>query len=295
MGTPRETEIKLELPPGSVSALKKAPLIQALRTPPKRATVVSVYFDTDGRELRKHGLTLRVRRSGNRYVQTIKATGNGGLLERDEWESEIASDRPDVNLARGTALEPLLNSRLERRLKPLFETRVRRAVYPLADTARAIELTVDQGRIDTGRKSMPLCEIELELERGNPEALFEVAREVARALPVQIAFKSKSERGYQLLDGEQNAPIKAASITLGAGSTTRDGFKVIGRACLKQVVDNEPALMAGDAEGVHQMRVGVRRLRAAVSLFGDIARSAIRGDQGRAQMADGRAWTGAGT
>ena len=42
---------------------------------------------------------------------------------------------------------------------------------------------------------------------------------------------------------------------------------MIGVACLRQIIDNEPALMKGDPEGVHQMRVGLRRLRAAVSLF----------------------------
>jgi CHAD domain-containing protein len=52
--------------------------------------------------------------------------------------------------------------------------------------------------------------------------------------------------------------------------STRDGFRAIGRACLKQIVGNEPALLKGDPEGVHQMRVGLRRLRAALSLFADI-------------------------
>jgi CHAD domain-containing protein len=36
------------------------------------------------------------------------------------------------------------------------------------------------------------------------------------------------------------------------------------------VIGNEPALLAGDPEGVHQMRVGLRRLRAAMSLFNNI-------------------------
>ena len=129
---------------------------------------------------------------------------------------------------------------------------------------------------------MPLCEIELELERGNPEALFEVARELTDALPAQLLLQSKSERGYQLIDGEQNSPVKAPSINLAASLSTRECFKVIGRACLKQVIDNKPALIAGDSEGVHQMRVGLRRLRAAISLFGAILRdkqsTAIKGE-----------------
>lgn len=53
-------------------------------------------------------------------------------------------------------------------------------------------------------------------------------------------------------------------------SNSRDGFKVICFACLKQVVDNVAALVKEDPEGVHQMRVGLRRLRAAMSLFSDL-------------------------
>src|SRR5262249_59636588 len=122
----KEREIKLDLPPASLPGLQKVPLLHALRAPAKRTSEVSVYFDTNKHKLRKHGLMLRVRRIGSRYVQTIKATGNGGLFERDEWEAEIARDQPDLSLARGTALEPLANGKLERKLRPLFETRVQR-------------------------------------------------------------------------------------------------------------------------------------------------------------------------
>src|SRR5262249_16570288 len=65
---------------------------------------------------------------------------------------------------------------------------------------------------------------------------------------------------------------KAAPIALIPGTSARDAFKTIGRACLKQIVGNEPALLAGDPEGVHQMRVGLRRLRAAMSLFAVLLR-----------------------
>jgi inorganic triphosphatase YgiF len=272
MTVPKEIEIKLELPPTSLPRLKKIPLLRALKTPAKRETQVSVYFDTDKHKLRKKGLMLRVRRVGNRYVQTIKATGNSGLFERDEWEGEIASEMPDLRLAHGTALEPLLSDKFCRQLRPMFETRVRRTTYPVADGKRDIALTLDQGKIATGRRSEPLCEIELELKRGNGAELFDLARELTNALPAQLAIKSKSERGYELLEDKDVAAAKGAPIDLSADTSTREGFKAIGRACLKQIIGNEPALLAGDAEGVHQMRVGLRRLRAAMSLFADILR-----------------------
>jgi len=266
----KEIEVKLEVPPASLPRLAKIPRLRALKKPAKSATELSVYFDTHNRKLHKKGLMLRVRRVGDRYVQTIKSAGHSGLFERDEWESEIGGAMPDLRLAHGTALEPLLSRKFCRQLKPIFETRVRRKTYPLTDGNSHIALTLDQGKIDIGDRSKPLCEIELELKRGHEAELFEVARELTHALAAQLALKSKSERGYELLEGSEIAPVKAAPIDLSAGTSTRDAFKAIGLACLKQVLDNEPALLARDPEGVHQMRVGLRRLRAAMSLFADI-------------------------
>jgi triphosphatase len=270
--TPKELEIKLEVDPTSLPALNKIPLFRTLKAVPTRSAEVSVYFDTDKQKLRKKGLMLRVRRKGGRYIQTIKAASNAGLFERDEWETEIAGKEPDLSQANGTALEPLLSHKLRRRLKPLFETRVRRTIYPIVDEARAIALTVDRGTLDTGSLSLPLCEIELELDRGTVTELFDVARQVVRALPAQLALKSKSERGYEIIDGNLETPVKAAPIDLPAGANTRAAFKMIGLGCLKQIINNEAALIRGDPEGVHQMRVGLRRLRAAMSLFAVLLR-----------------------
>lgn len=270
MPAPKEIELKLEVPPANLPRLAKIPRLRALKKPAKSATELSVYFDTDNRKLQKKGLMLRVRRVGDRYLQTIKSAGHSNPFERDEWESEIDGAMPDLRLAHGTALEPLLSRKFCRQLKPIFETRVRRKTYPLTDGSSDIALTLDKGEIDTGDRSKPLCEIELELKRGDEAELFEVARELTHALAAQLALKSKSERGYELLEGAEGAPAKAAPLDLAPGTSTRDAFKAIGLACLKQVLDNEPALLAGDPEGVHQMRVGLRRLRAAMSLFADI-------------------------
>jgi triphosphatase len=202
--TQKEVEVKLELPPTSLRALKKVPLF---KTSPKHTNEVSVYFDTDKHKLRKNGLMLRVRRIGNRYVQTIKATNNSGPFERDEWEAELAAKVPDLRMSEGTALERLANEKLQRQLKPLFETRVHRSVYPIVDERRAIALTVDRGSIDTGSHSVPLCEIELELQRGKLADLFNVAR--ARPDPSgphcrqkQVAARIRTYRWHSVCAGQ---------------------------------------------------------------------------------------------
>jgi len=263
----KEVELKLLLPPKSLPALKKVPFLRAINGLAKRTTEVSVYFDTDKRQLHKQGLILRVRKVGDQYVQTIKSSGGASPFERDEWEAAIAGEQPDLRLAKGTALETLLCGKLRGQLKPLFETRVRRSFYHLTDDTRALALTIDRGTIDTGKRSLPLCEIELELEHGDVSDLFKFARELIRFVPARLALKSKSERGYELVDGGQDMPVKAGPINISADASTRDAFQMIGSACLEQIIGNEAAVIKGDPEGVHQMRVGLRRLRAGMSLF----------------------------
>src|SRR5258708_16991770 len=142
MTTPKEVEIKLEVPRASLPRLAKLWLLRAREAAQTKAEI-SVYFDTDKQTLRKHGLLLRVRRIGKRHVQTIKATASSRPLERDEWECEIESETPDFRVARDTALEPLLNRKLRRQLKPIFETRVRRTAYCLSDHSYTVEMSVD--------------------------------------------------------------------------------------------------------------------------------------------------------
>src|SRR6516165_3755737 len=101
MTAPLEVELKLELPAAALPQFRKLPLIRALEASAKRSSQVSVYFDSDKQKLRRHGLTLRVRRIGDRYIQTIKATRNSNILIRNEWESESADGRPDLAQARG--------------------------------------------------------------------------------------------------------------------------------------------------------------------------------------------------
>jgi inorganic triphosphatase YgiF len=167
MTAPVEVELKLELPAAALRQFRKLAWIRALAGSAKRSTPVSVYFDTDKQKLRRRGITLRVRRSGDRYIQTIKATGHSGIVARNEWESEIADGQPDRAQARGTALDDLLTDKFWRKLKPQFETRVRRTVFPLERNGAMIELSLDEGTIETGDASMRLCEIELELKSGD--------------------------------------------------------------------------------------------------------------------------------
>jgi CHAD domain-containing protein len=118
------------------------------------------------------------------------------------------------------------------------------------------------------QSTIRFAEIELELKHGAPAALFAVAKDLARAAPLRLAPVTKSERGYGLLGGSAPAPVKARDIEIDPDASRAGAFQVIARSCLSQIIANEAVLRkTADPEAVHQMRVGLRRLRAAISLF----------------------------
>jgi triphosphatase len=263
---PKEIEIKLQLPSAKSGRLRRVPLLRRASKSKQSENEVSIYFDTKRLKLKRSGLTLRIRKANGRYIQTIKSD-EASPFERGEWEKEIEDCRPDLNDADASPLEPLGLKKLRKRLRPVFETRVQRTTYPLRHKSCEIELAIDRGEIDAGRNSLPLWEAELELKQGDRARLFEVARSFAAATSAELAVKSKAERGYDLLAGDAAAVVKAEEVELAADMPAKAAFQSIASTCLKQVVANKPAILSGNAEGIHQMRIGLRRLRAAISLF----------------------------
>jgi triphosphatase len=274
MSPPREIELKLDVPIGNLPRLIAIPLLNGANASARKPTnLVSVYFDTDKLKLRQRGLSLRLRNMGRRHVlQTVKQqhNGNAALFARGEWEHAIGTNQPDLDAACETGLAPFLTKKLRRNLKPVFETRIQRKVFQIHSGNSDIELSIDKGTVEAGRKSTPLCEVEVELKEGQPSDVFRLAKMLAQEIPVQLAVKSKADRGYALLTAEKIEAVKAAPVTLAPDADEQSAFQIIARACLHQLVANQPLTLAGDAEALHQMRVALRRLRAAISLFSGI-------------------------
>jgi inorganic triphosphatase YgiF len=269
MGT--ENEVKFEVSSGD---LQKLAASRSLRPSdgqlPEHKYLVSTYFDTPKQTLRRNGVSLRVRQAGKKRIQTIKTATDGIALGRGEWEHRLDSNEPDLRAARGTALEPLLSKDLCRDLDPVFATHVHRTLVPLRPGNSRVELALDQGHVRAGRNSTPLAEVELELKSGSLADLFRAARMVAELVPAKLVLRSKSEQGYDLIADQPVSAAYASRISLPRKTTLAYAFQVIGRSVLRHIAANEPAVLAGQAEGVHQMRIGVRRLRAAIWVFSEL-------------------------
>jgi triphosphatase len=266
-----ESEVKFE---ASTRDLRKLAAARILRRRdgqlPRHKYLVSTYFDTPKLLLRKNGITLRVRQTGKKRVQTIKTVNGGLALSRGEWEHKLDGDEPDLRAARGTALEPLLSGKLKRDLEPIFATHVQRTFLPLRSGNSQIELALDEGHVRAGQKSSPLAEVELELKKGTASDLFKAARLVAGLAPIKLALKNKSEQGYDLIADQPSRAFHGSKIILAPDTGIAAAFQVIGRSVLTHIAANEPAVRAADPDGVHQMRVGVRRLRAAIAVFSEL-------------------------
>src|SRR6476469_10907579 len=283
---PIEFELKLEFDPADLAAIEAHPLLASLRL--DRQTLYSVYYDTIDLALYKAGLTLRVRHTGKGYVQTIKSmNGEAELFDRREWEYEIKGSDPDLGAASGTPLEPLLKAGIGENLRPLFRTGIERGVYHVTSNASEIEIAVDRGAIETGQRRAPVHEVELELKRGHPAELFRLARGLAASVPLRLAVKTKAERGYELAANAAPGAEKAGRLDLDRKLSCQEAFRAVAQSCLRQIIVNEPGVCAGDAQSLHQMRIGLRRLRE------DRSRCRAGQDQGRVEMDHERARTGA--
>jgi triphosphatase len=269
-----ESEIKFEVSPHDLQKLAATRILKrADGEPAKQKYLVSTYFDTPKQKLKQNGVSLRVRQEGKKRLQTIKTTSDGISFRRGEWERKLDSDEPDLRAARGTALHPLISKKLKRDLKSIFATHVHRTLIPLRPrNGSRVELALDEGHVRAGQKSTPLAEVELELKKGGVTDLFKVARVVAKLVPVKLALRSTSQQGYDLIADQPPRCVHAPRIVLQHDARLTEAFQAIGSSVLWHLAANEPAVEAGDPDGVHQMRVGVRRLRATISVFAELLR-----------------------
>ncbi|MBD8541313.1 CHAD domain-containing protein [Oxalobacteraceae sp. CFBP 8761] len=65
--------------------------------------------------------------------------------------------------------------------------------------------------------------------------------------------------------------VKAEPVHLRGRMTLEDAFQAIGLNCVAQIEANVPGVLKQHVESLHQMRVGLRRLRALLAMFEELA------------------------
>jgi inorganic triphosphatase YgiF len=263
----RELELKFSLP---LSLQDK--LDDGAANAWDRERVWSCYYDTPDGELTRARMAVRVRRHGERWLQTVKAEG-GGQFERFEWEQAIDGPGPQRD-----ALPPAdteLGAIAHRSFglwRPLFETdfeRRSRAIEP--SPGLVIEIAQDIGELRCGDRTEAIREVELECLQGGRAEFFEWALDWAKTLQACLLIPTKNERGLRLAARLPlvASPLKAPATVPARGQRPGAAAAQILAACIAHACANiEPILSSDVPEGPHQFRVALRRFRASLRFFG---------------------------
>ncbi|MEE8439512.1 MAG: CYTH and CHAD domain-containing protein [Micropepsaceae bacterium] len=266
-----EIEVKLKASPHDFAQiLGVLDQIADVMSSTHKGLLESRYFDTAQLGLMKKGLSLRVRMTEAGFIQTIKTVPQGlsGAFRRGEWESFTDSFSPDLGrFAAGDkvvgigAFEPIFGTVFER-------TKCLVGFPKGARDASKIELALDEGYVHAKQHVERICEVELELVDGDPAHLFALALKLHDAVPMRIGDESKSARGYRLAGASERRGVKAGKLVFDEAVSLDEGIEGSFRACLSQMLASQAAAYEGaDPGGVHQMRVALRRFRAALSVF----------------------------
>ncbi len=268
-----EIELKCQVPPEKRAALARA---LATRTA-GRVDLQARYFDTPDGRLAAAQLALRLRREGEVWVQTLKGRGDG-LMQRleDEVPRDAEDGDPpplDIGLHRGTAAGQALLAALAGGAPPqvVYGTQIQRLKRVLRHRGARIELALDVGDIVAGEARTPVCELEFELLSGPVGALLDLAGRWSARFDLVLDPATKSERAQWLVQGRAQRPVvRASEPALPAGLPLAQARAAMVAAALAQALPNAAALTAGAGtpDHVHQLRVGLRRLRSVLRAFG---------------------------
>ena len=280
-----EIEFKFCIPPDRLVAVQAA--VRRGRCAAIR--MEARYFDTPDGALASRGIAFRLRREGDQWVQTVKALGDGPL------------DRQEHNATRGpatagTAPEPLpqlhsgtvAGTRLLQALQAAsdlltetYGTEMNRLTRDVTRQGAVVELALDTGRVVAHRGTpqqaeAPICELELELKSGPVAGLAALATQWASRHGLFLSTVSKAERGERLLAAPGSRSSRKVKDLSAIDKQLPTGLalqRAVVAHCLQQILGPASDLADGsmDDEQVHQLRIGIRRLRTALRELAPLA------------------------
>lgn len=257
--------IRLSLDPTDISALLQHPL---LASQPKRQRIHLTHFDTPDKTLA--GLALSVQEKRILRKTTLSVAQTTGELH--VWSAPTTPgtfdfatliDAPDI----AEQLAQIADS-----LIPVYVIETRQRQWVVQIRSAQVKVTLEEGQISTGDgtslRTQGFCEIELQLQQGQPAALYGVARLLSRLLRLHPISDDLTQRALSFVAAEVARPAKANRVKVDADESVIGVFKQLAWLCLKQLQANEGGIFGvSNVEFIHQARVSLRRLRTALRLF----------------------------
>ena len=237
----------------------------------------NVYFDTADNTLRNLDFGMRVRTSDGMSVQTIKTKGRvlGGLHQRPEYNIGIDSARPQLSLFPADIWpEGFDVEQLQQQLTPLFTTHFDRQAWLISlDDDTLVEVALDLGEVEGKYGTEAICEVELEIVKGDVAQLFNLANEIASLGEVRLANVSKAARGYRLAHGDSPAQQRPLEfIAINKKSTLDAAFHDALQAGLEHWQYHEQLFFESPSLALaKQLLQGIQLIHQAVIHYGSLA------------------------
>ena len=252
----------------------------------RRQKLQAYYFDTDQFSLAQSGISLRIRKEGRAWIQTLKASGASQFerLEHNAVISHTGGTPPPLNIklhdehpAYKALLKSLRNDKQDiDQLTLRYQTDIWRRVALVRARGAMLEYALDLGVIKAfqagGKEAViPVREIEIELKAGDKLAVTSHVKSMINKFGACIDTRSKAQRGFNAANGlAHSPPCRAKSITL---KSHDDGViaSALLNSCLNQILPNVSEInsdLEAFDEHIHQLRVGLRRLKSAMKVLG---------------------------
>jgi triphosphatase len=255
-----------------------AQLWRVLGAKPQRRGTVATYFDTEKKMLGRSAAALQLQRSGRRWLQCFNADLSDGVAVRSRFKSALSARGGQLGLA-AFPLDEIRSitgvdlASIHDRLRPVFTTRcVRHSVERVTPGGQRIEIAFAQGTIEARNRDLPLHEIVFEGIESDLVPMLEQVRALIPALRLELEVNSRAERGYRLADGKRATPIKARHPRLDPKADTAVAVSSVIGGCVSQVAANVHGVaISRDPGYLHQLRVGLRRLRSGIRVFSGLS------------------------
>ena len=160
----------------------------------------TTYYDAVGGALSDRHITLRRRMENGRSVCTVKTPVSG--YGRGEWECDCDDIHAAIDLLVGMGASRELLLLTAEGVVPVCGAKFTRRALTVTHKGAELELALDRGILLGGGREIPLCEVEVELKSGEPEAAMAFADALAREFNLRPEHKSKFRRALALAKGE---------------------------------------------------------------------------------------------
>jgi inorganic triphosphatase YgiF len=270
-----EVELKFQIPEARRNALLKA-------LDPKKSEIIQLkakYYDTEERLLSQHGVALRQRLEGTRWIQTLKAAGKSHL-HRFEHNYDLGEleQPPQLDLSiyeQDTEAQQLLKNALgdsQEQLKLQFETDIQRTFRVIQFEETDIEVSLDIGEVRNETAQREVHEVEFELESGSVQSLLAFSFEWVKKYQLWLDVRSKAEIGNLLATTQKVSPAKSAKeFTLSKKDPANKNLRLLIAQQLQHLLPNIAAISAvvSEKEHIQQAQIALDHLNLTLSLFKD--------------------------